>query len=185
MENIMKEFICTACCFLHRGENPPDICPGCGESGDKYTSETDDTIIWCDEHVLGAAQDIDPIVLEGLRANFEGECTVVGMYVAMSRQADRDGYPEVAEAYRRIADEEAEHAGKFAELLGEHLTDNTKENLKARLEAEFCACRGKRDLAEKAKQLNYDCIHDTLHEMCKDEARHGKIFCGLLKRYFH
>jgi rubrerythrin len=180
----MKEWICSECCSVHTGENAPDICPTCGEPGDKYIPKDDDTIIWCDEHFIGSAQNVDPIVLEGLRANFKGECTEVGMYLAMSRQADREGYPEVAEAYKRIAWEEAEHAGKFAELLGECVTANTRENLKARIEAEFGACQGKKDLAVKAKQLNYDAVHDVLHEMCKDEARHGQIFCGLLKRYF-
>jgi rubrerythrin len=127
---------------------------------------------------------VDPEIIEGLRANFTGECTEVGMYLAMSRQADREGFPEVAEAYKRIAFEEAEHAAKFAELLGEVLVADTKANLKARVEAENGACAGKKNLATKAKQLNYDAIHDTVHEMCKDEARHGQAFTGLLNRYF-
>ena len=127
---------------------------------------------------------MDPEILEGLRANFTGECTEVGMYLAMSRQADREGYPEVAEAYKRIAYEEADHASRFAELLGEVVWADTKKNLEARVEAEHGACQGKKNLATKAKQLNYDAIHDTVHEMCKDEARHGAAFAGLLKRYF-
>jgi rubrerythrin len=139
---------------------------------------------WADGHVVGVAKGVDAEILEGLRANFTGECTEVGMYLAMSRQADRDGYPEVAEAYKKIAFEEADHAAKFAELLGEVLEADTKANLNARVQAEYGACKGKKDLATKAKQLNLDAIHDTVHEMCKDEARHGKAFEGLLKRYF-
>ena len=139
---------------------------------------------WADEHSVGIAKDADPKILEGLRLNFTGECTEVGMYLAMSRQAEREGFAEVAEAYRRIAFEEAEHAAKFAELLGEVVLADTKKNLQMRLDAENGACRGKKDLAVMAKQQNLDAIHDTVHEMCKDEARHGKVFQGLLDRYF-
>ncbi len=139
---------------------------------------------WADEHRIGVAEGVDPEILEGLRANFMGECTEVGMYLAMSRQADREGYSEVAEAYKRIALEEAEHAAKFAELLGEVVFADTKKNLQLRVEAEYGACDGKKKLATKAKQLNLDAIHDTVHEMCKDEARHGCAFKGLLDRYF-
>jgi len=138
---------------------------------------------WADEHRLGVAKDVDAEILEGLKAHFNGECTEVGMYLAMSRQADREGYPEIAEAYKRIAWEEAEHAAKFAELLGEMVWD-TKTNLKARVEAECGACADKKRIAKRAKELNLDAIHDTVHEMCKDEARHGQAFEGLLKRYF-
>ena len=139
---------------------------------------------WADEHRIGVAKDVDPEVIEGLRANFTGECTEVGMYLAMSRQADREGFPEVAEAYKRIAFEEAEHAAKFAELLGEVVAADTKENLRVRVEAEYGATDGKKKLATRAKELGLDAIHDTVHEMCKDEARHGKAFQGLLNRYF-
>jgi len=139
---------------------------------------------WADEHRIGVAEGVDPDVLEELRANFTGECTEVGMYLAMSRQADREGYPEVAEAYKRIAYEEAEHAAKFAELLGECVFANTKKNLQLRVDAEYGATEGKKKLATKAKQLGLDAIHDTVHEMCKDEARHGCAFKGLLDRYF-
>ena len=141
-------------------------------------------MVWADEHRIGAAQGVDEEILEGLRANFVGECTEVGMYLAMSRQADREGYPEVAEAYKRIAFEEAEHAAKFAELLGEVVVADTKANLKARVEAEYGATEGKLKIAKKAKELGLDAIHDTVHEMCKDEARHGKAFLGLLERHF-
>jgi len=144
----------------------------------------DADLAWADEHRIGVAKDVDPEILEGLRANFTGECTEVGMYLAMSRQADREGYPEVAEAYKRIAFEEAEHAAKFAELLGECLVADTKTNLQARVDAEHGACAGKKKLATRAKELNLDAIHDTVHEMCKDEARHGSAFAGLLKRFF-
>ena len=140
--------------------------------------------VWADEHRVGVAKGLDPEVVEMLRANFTGECSEVGMYLAMSRQADREGYPEVAEAYKRIAFEEAEHAAKFAELLGEVVAPCTKTNLSMRVDAEYGATEGKLKLAKRAKELNYDAIHDTVHEMCKDEARHGRAFAGLLNRYF-
>jgi len=146
--------------------------------------ESQDELVWADEHQVGAARDLDPEVVQGLRDNFTGECTEVGMYLAMSRQADREGYPEIAEAYRRIALEEADHAAKFAELLGEVVTADTCKNLQMRVDAEHGACQGKKDLATRAKELGYDAVHDTVHEMCKDEARHGSAFAGLLKRYF-
>jgi rubrerythrin len=139
---------------------------------------------WADEHRIGVAKDVDAEVLEGLRANFNGECMEVGMYLAMSRQADREGLPEVAEAYKRIAFEEADHAARFAELLGEVVYADTKKNLTLRVEAKYGATAGKKKLATRAKELGYDAIHDTVHEMCKDEARHGCAFQGLLKRYF-
>ena len=159
-------------------------CPQCGAAKEKFTLQESGEMTWSDEHVIGVAQGVDERVIEGLKANFTGECTEVGMYIAMSRQADREGYPEVAEAYKRIAWEEAEHASKFAELLGEVLVADTKENLRVRVEAENGACKGKKEIATRAKELNLDAIHDTVHEMCKDEARHGMAFQGLLKRYF-
>ena len=179
-----KKFICTVCGHVHEGDSAPDTCPVCKAPKEKFTEQTEGELQWADEHRIGVAKDVDPEILEGLRANFTGECTEVGMYLAMSRQADREGYPEVAEAYKRIAFEEAEHAAKFAELLGEVLVADTKTNLKMRVEAEYGATQGKKDIATKAKQLNLDAIHDTVHEMCKDEARHGMAFQGLLKRYF-
>ncbi len=182
----MKKWVCSICGYVHEGDNPPDECPQCKATADKFNEQQAGDLAWADEHKIGvAAKDIDADILAGLRANFTGECTEVGMYLAMSRQADREGYPEVAEAYKRIAWEEAEHASKFAELLGEVVVADTKTNLKVRVEAEHGACQGKKDLATKAKQLNYDAIHDTVHEMCKDEARHGSAFAGLLKRYFN
>jgi len=180
----MKKWVCSVCGYVHEGDNPPAECPQCKAGSDKFNEKVEGDLSWADEHVIGVAKDVDAGILEGLRANFTGECTEVGMYLAMSRQADREGYPEVAEAYKRIAWEEAEHASKFAELLGEVVVADTKANLEARVEAEHGACQGKKDLATKAKQLNYDAIHDTVHEMCKDEARHGSAFAGLLKRYF-
>lgn len=181
----MKKFACTVCGYIFEGDAAPEKCPQCGAPQNKFEEKKETGLQWADEHRIGVAKDVDPEILEGLRANFMGECTEVGMYLAMSRQADREGYPEVAEAYKRIAFEEAEHAAKFAELLGEVVYADTKKNLQVRVEAEFGACTGKKAIATKAKQLNYDAIHDTVHEMCKDEARHGQVFNGLLQRYFN
>ena len=180
----MKKLVCSVCGYVYEGETPPEKCPQCGSPAEKFHEQKEGEQGWADEHVIGVANGVDAEVIEGLKANFTGECTEVGMYLAMSRQADREGYPEVAEAYQRIAFEEAEHAAKFAELLGEVVAADTKANLTARVSAEYGACQGKKDLAVKAKQLNLDAIHDTVHEMCKDEARHGAAFAGLLKRYF-
>lgn len=179
----MKKFVCTVCGYIHQGDTPPEICPVCKVGADKFIEMSGD-MQWADEHRIGITEGIDPDLVEGLRANFIGECTEVGMYLAMSRQADREGYPEVAESYKRIAFEEAEHAAKFAEMLGEVVVADTKANLQARVEAEFGACDGKKKLATLAKQNNLDAIHDTVHEMCKDEARHGRAFKGLVDRYF-
>ena len=179
----MKKFVCTVCGYMHEGETAPEQCPICKAGADKFVEQTGD-LSWADEHRVGVAKDVDPRIMEGLQANFMGECTEVGMYLAMSRQADREGYPEVAEAYKRIAFEEAEHAAKFAELLGEVVVADTKRNLEMRVEAEYGATEGKLKIAKKAKELGLDAIHDTVHEMCKDEARHGKAFLGLLNRHF-
>lgn len=178
------KWICQVCGYVHEGEEAPEKCPQCGVGAEKFTKQEDIDLVWADEHKVGLAKGLDAEVVEGLKANFMGECTEVGMYLAMSRQADREGYPEVAAAYKRIAFEEAEHAAKFAELLGEVVTPDTKKNLEMRVAAEHGACKGKKDLATRAKELGYDAIHDTVHEMCKDEARHGMAFEGLLKRYF-
>ncbi len=180
----MKKFVCTVCGYVFEGTAPPAECPQCKAAADKFSEREAGILSWADEHRIGVAQGIDTELVEGLKAHFMGECTEVCMYLAMSRQADREGYPEVAEAYKRIAFEEAEHAAKFGELLGEVVKADTKANLAARVEAENGACKGKKDMATRAKQLNYDAIHDTVHEMCKDEARHGQVFAGLLKRYF-
>jgi rubrerythrin len=180
----MKKYVCTICGYVHEGDTPPAKCPTCGAVADKFIEKTSSAKQWADEHHIGVAKGVDPEILEGLKAHFTGECTEIGMYLAMSRQADREGYPEVAEAYKRIAFEEAEHAAKFAELLGEVVDVSTRKNLEMRVMAEHGATQGKKDLATKAKQLNLDAIHDTVHEMCKDEARHGMAFQGLLKRYF-
>jgi rubrerythrin len=180
----MKKYICAVCGYGHEGAVAPEKCPQCGASAAKFNIQSDVTLAWADGHVVGSAANVDSEIIEGLKANFMGECTEVGMYLAMSRQADREGFPEVAEAYKRIAWEEAEHAAKFAELLGEVVTGDTRANLEARVAAEYGACQGKKMLAVKAKELNLDAIHDTVHEMCKDEARHGQAFAGLLKRYF-
>ncbi len=180
----MKKFVCTICGYVHEGDAAPESCPTCKAPASKFIEQTGGALAWADEHRIGVAAGVDAEILEGLRMNFVGECTEVGMYLAMSRQADREGYPEVAEAYKRIAFEEAEHAAKFAELLGEVVTTSTKKNLELRVEAEYGACQGKLDIAKKAKALGLDAIHDTVHEMCKDEARHGAAFKGLLDRNF-
>ena len=177
------KWVCKVCGYVHEGSEPPAQCPVCKAPKEKFEKMAEDKT-YADEHRVGVAKGLDERVIEGLRMNFNGECSEVGMYLAMSRQADRDGYPEVAEAYKRYAFEEAEHAAKFAELLGEVLTDSTKKNLELRAEAEWGATSGKKELATLAKELGYDAIHDTVHEMCKDEARHGKAFEGLLNRYF-
>ena len=179
----MKKFVCTVCGYIYEGEKPPEKCPVCKVGAEKF-EEVKGEMKWADEHRIGIAKDIDKDIIEGLRANFVGECTEVGMYLAMARQADREGYPEVAEAYKRIALEEAEHAAKFAELLGEVVVADTKKNLEMRVDAEYGATEGKLNIAKRAKELGLDAIHDTVHEMCKDEARHGRAFKGLLDRYF-
>jgi len=180
----MKKFVCGICGYVHEGAEAPDKCPQCGAAKEKFYAQAAGKLSWADEHRVGIAAGVDAEILDGLHANFTGECTEVGMYLAMSRQAEREGFPEVAEAYKRIAFEEAEHAAKFAELLGEVVFADTKKNLQLRVEAENGATAGKLAIAKKAKQLNLDAIHDTVHEMAKDEARHGCAFEGLLGRYF-
>ncbi len=176
------KYVCTVCGQVVESDEMPAVCPVCGATTFKVLDES--AKAYADEHRVGAAKGLDERVVAGLRENFTGECCEVGMYLAMSRQADREGYPEIAEAFKRYAFEEAEHAAKFAELLGEVVTDSTKKNVEMRAAAEFGACDGKLKLAKLAKELNYDAVHDTVHEMCKDEARHGRGFDGLFKRYF-
>ncbi len=178
----MAKYVCTVCGYVSE-DGIPDSCPTCKVGKDKF-KEFDATAGFACEHEIGVAKGCDSWVWDMLKANYEGECMEVGMYLAMSRQADREGYPEIAEAYKRYAFEEAEHAAKFAELMGEVLTASTQKNLELRIEAETGACDGKLQLAKKAKELGYDAIHDTVHEMAKDEARHGAGFIGLKKRYF-
>ena len=180
----MKKFVCTVCGYVHTGDSAPEFCPQCKAPASKFKEQAEETMTWAAEHVIGVAEGVDAEILEGLRMNFTGECTEVDMYLAMARKADREGYPEVAECYKRAAFEEAEHAAKFAELLGEVVTNSTKKNLELRVAAENGACAGKMDIAKKAKELGLDAIHDTVHEMAKDEARHGQAFAGLLGRYF-
>ena len=177
------KFVCQVCGYVYEGEKAPEKCPVCGAPAEKFTAQSG-KMEWAAEHVVGVAQGASEDIMEDLRANFAGECSEVGMYLAMARVAHREGYPEIGLYWEKAAWEEAEHAAKFAELLGEVLTDSTKKNLEMRVEAEAGACAGKKALATKAKQLNLDAIHDTVHEMCKDEARHGAAFEGLLKRYF-
>ena len=180
----MKKFVCPVCGYVYEGEEPPAKCPQCGVPGSKFKVQEEKAASYATEHVIGIAKGVDPEVLQGLKDHFNGECTEVGMYLAMSRQADREGYPEVAEAFKRYAFEEAEHAAKFAELLGEVVLPNTKTNLTMRAAAECGACAAKMAIAKRAKELNLDAIHDTVHEMAKDEARHGQGFAGLLTRIF-
>lgn len=181
----MKKYVCTVCGYIHEGDNPPEACPICKAPASKFNPVYAGAG-YATEHLIGegAKDKVEEDVYKELLANFNGECTEVGMYLAMSRVADREGYPEVAEAFKRYAYDEAEHAAKFAELLGEVVAASTKKNLEMRAEAETGACGGKFELAKRAKALGYDAIHDTVHEMAKDEARHGCGFAGLLKRYF-
>ena len=179
----MKKFVCTVCGYVYEGETAPEKSPVCGAPAEKFVEQAGE-MTWAAEHVVGVAKGVDEEILQGLRENFQGECTEVGMYLAMARVAHREGYPEIGLYWEKAAYEEAEHASKFAELLGEVVTDSTKKNLEMRVEAENGATAGKTALAKKAKELNLDAIHDTVHEMARDEARHGKAFAGLLKRYF-
>ena len=179
----MKKYICSVCGYVHEGDSAPEVCPQCKAPASKF-DEPAGEITWADEHKVAVAKGLDAEVVEGLRQNFMGECTEVGMYLAMARVAHREGYPEVGMYYEKAAWEEAEHAAKFAELLGEVVTPSTKKNLELRYMAENGACEGKKKLASRAKELGYDAIHDTVHEMAKDEARHGCAFKGMLDRYF-
>ncbi len=179
----MSKFVCTVCGYVHEGDSAPEQCPVCKVGADKFTEQSGERV-WASEHVVGVAKGVSEDILMDLRANFEGECTEVGMYLAMARVAHREGYPEIGMYYEKAAWEEAEHAAKFAELLGEVVTDSTKKNLELRVAAEHGATEGKTDLAKRAKAANLDAIHDTVHEMARDEARHGKAFEGLLNRYF-
>lgn len=181
----MKKFRCPVCGYIHEGDMPPTFCPQCKVPGDRFVEVVEDGMNWASEHKVGIAKGVDPEIIEGLRANFTGECTEVGMYLAMARVAHREGYPEIGLYWEKAAYEEAEHAAKFAELLGEVVTDSTKKNLEMRVEAENGATAGKTELAKRAKELGLDAIHDTVHEMARDEARHGKAFKGLLDRYFN
>jgi len=179
----MKKFVCGVCGYVHEGDAAPAECPVCHVGADKFTEMAGERT-WAAEHVVGIAQGCREDIIMDLRANFEGECSEVGMYLAMARVAHREGYPEIGLYWEKAAWEEAEHAAKFAELLGEVVTPSTKKNLEMRVDAENGATAGKFDLAKRAKELNLDAIHDTVHEMARDEARHGKAFEGLLKRYF-
>ena len=180
----MAKFVCSVCGYVHEGESAPERCPQCKVPAEKFNKMEENKLTWAAEHVVGVAEGAPEDIIMDLRANFNGECTEVGMYLAMARVAAREGYPEIALYWEKAAFEEAEHAAKFAELLGEVVTDSTKKNLEMRVAAENGATEGKFDLAKRAKALNLDAIHDTVHEMARDEARHGKAFQGLLERYF-
>ena len=177
------KYVCSVCGYVHEGDSAPEKCPVCGAPAEKVNAQSGD-MAWAAEHVVGVAKGVSEEILEGLRANFQGECTEVGMYLAMARVAHREGYPEIGLYWEKAAYEEAEHAAKFAELLGEVVTDSTKKNLQMRVDAENGATDGKTQLAKLAKEQGLDAIHDTVHEMARDEARHGKAFKGLLERYF-
>ncbi len=179
----MKKWVCQVCGYVHEGDTPPEACPQCNAPASKFTEQKGEAS-WAAEHVVGVAQGVNEDIVTDLRANFQGECSEVGMYLAMARVAHREGYPEIGLYWEKAAYEEAEHAAKFAELLGEVVTDSTKKNLEMRVQAENGATAGKFDLAKRAKAANLDAIHDTVHEMARDEARHGKAFAGLLERYF-
>ena len=187
----MKKWVCSVCGYVHEGDTPPERCPICKVPADKFVLQSED-MSWAAEHVVGVGKsfgadvpaEVQQEIIEGLRSNFNGECSEVGMYLAMGRVAAREGYPEIAMYWEKAAYEEAEHAAKFAELLGEVLTDSTKKNLQMRVDAENGATQGKTDLAKLCKKYNLDALHDTIHEMARDEARHGKAFKGLLERYF-
>ena len=177
------KYVCSVCGYVHEGDTPPVECPQCHAPASKFVAQSGDKS-WAAEHVVGVAAGAPEDILNDLRANFNGECTEVGMYLAMARVAFREGYPEIGEYWKTAAYEEAEHAAKFAELLGECVSASTKENLTVRVAAENGATAGKFELAKLAKAQNLDAIHDTVHEMAKDEARHGRAFKGLLERYF-
>ena len=179
----MAKWVCSVCGYVHEGDSAPEKCPICKAPADKFVEQGEERV-WASEQIVGVAQGAPEEIIEGLRMNFMGECTEVGMYLAMARVAHREGYPEIGLYWEKAAYEEAEHASKFAELLGEVVTDSTKKNLEMRVEAENGATQGKTELAKLAKQYNLDAIHDTVHEMARDEARHGKAFEGLLNRYF-
>ena len=191
----MKKWVCPVCGYVHEGDVPPAECPVCHVSGEKFTLQAEEKS-WAAEHVVGVGkvfgdnvpEEVRKEIIDGLRANFEGECSEVGMYLAMARVAHREGYPEIGLYWEKAGLEEAEHAAKFAEMLGEdlepHMKATTKDNLAWRVDCEFGATQGKFDLAACAKKNGLDAIHDTVHEMAKDEARHGKALQGMLNRYF-
>ena len=184
----MKKFVCTVCGYVFEGEAAPEFCPICKAPAEKFKEQSAEKT-WAAEHVVGVAQGVDEEILAGLRENFQGECTEVGMYLAMARVAHREGYPEIGLYWEKAAYEEAEHAAKFAELLGSDLESNmtasTEKNLAWRVDCEYGATAGKFELAACAKKNGLDAIHDTVHEMARDEARHGKALEGMLKRYFN
>ena len=187
----MKKWVCSICGYVFEGDAAPEFCPVCKAPADKFVEQSGE-MSWAAEHVVGVGksfgadvpEEVQQEIIEGLRSNFNGECSEVGMYLAMGRVAAREGYPEIALYWEKAAYEEADHAARFAEMLGEVLTDSTKKNLQMRVDAENGATQGKTDLAKLCKKYNLDALHDTIHEMARDEARRGKAFKGLLERYF-
>ena len=187
----MKKWVCSICGYVFEGDAAPEFCPVCKAPADKFVEQSGE-MSWAAEHVVGVGksfgadvpEEVQQEIIEGLRSNFNGECSEVGMYLAMGRVAAREGYPEIALYWEKAAYEEADHAARFAEMLGEVLTDSTKKNLQMRVDAENGATQGKTDLAKLCKKYNLDALHDSIHEMARDEASHGKAFKGLLERYF-
>jgi rubrerythrin len=180
----MAKFVCSVCGYVHEGNEAPERCPQCKSPREKFVKQEDKELFWAAEHVVGVGQGVPKDIYDGLKANFEGECTEVGMYLAMARVAFREGYSEIGLYWEKIAHEEADHAARFAEMLGEMVSTSTKENLEKRVIAENMATQGKFDIAKRAKEEGLDAIHDSVHEMARDEARHGKGLKGLLERYF-
>ena len=185
------KYVCPVCGYVYEGDNPPAECPICHVPGDKFTVVKEE-VSWAAEHVIGIGKQLPEsipeedrkAILAGLKSNFEGECSEVGMYLAMARAAHREGYPEIGLYWEKAAYEEAGHAALFCEMLGDLVSESTKQNLKVRVDAENGATAGKTDLAKLCKKYNLDALHDSIHEMARDEARHGKAFKGLLERYF-
>jgi rubrerythrin len=179
------KWVCSICGYTAEGPEAPEQCPVCKAPASKFNKKDEGAeLSWASEHIVGIAQGVDPEIVESLRMEFAGECSEVGMYLAMSRAAFREGYPEIGMYWEQAAYEEANHAARYAELLGEVVSPSSKENLQKRVEAENGACAGKTALAKKCKELGLDALHDTIHEMARDEARHGQAFKGLLDRYF-
>ena len=194
----MAKWVCPVCGYVHEGDEAPAECPVCHVSGDKF-KKVEGELTLAAEHEFGVyastvknnsdiSEEDKKYIYEQLKANFEGECSEVGMYLCMARVAHREGYPEIGLYWEKAAFEEAEHAAKFAELLGtdleKNMTDSTKKNLAWRVDCEFGATQGKFDLALCAKKNGLDAIHDTVHEISRDETRHGKALKVLLERYF-
>ena len=190
------KYVCPVCGYVYEGDSIPEgfVCPQCKAPGNTFKKMEEGAALAA-EHVFGIGNELNGVseedkkyILEQLKANFNGECSEVGMYLCMARVAKREGYPEIGLYWENAAYEEAEHAAKFAELLGStlepNMTNSTAKNLKWRVDCEYGATKGKTDLAAVCKKYNLDALHDTIHEMARDEARHGRALEGLYNRYF-